>query len=312
MDNVYEQPDYREALAEALLDLRGLALDDPLRDLSRSGLVRVAGQIVIPVNLYASLSFHERRFVEAVARGRNSYQAVLTGRSAARVLGMWVVSLSPERVELALPTGEVPPTYRRQSSVICRRRRAGAYLEAYGVRVTPAIRTFIDIARDHGFTEGLIAADWLLAHGYTREDLHRELDRMGRIRNVAVVRRCIAHATAVSESPYESLARAILIQAGVCDIEPQAWVGGFRVDLLIGGWLVIEVDGDVKYAEDPGLTIRQENRRQKLLGNRGLIFLRYTPRELRKNPQLLAQEVAVRLEAVGVHGASQLHQSDGR
>lgn len=312
MDNVYEQPDYRETLADALLDLRGLALDDPLRDLSHSGLVRVAGQIVMPVNLFANLSFHQRRFVEAVARGRNAYQAVLIGRSAARVLGMWVVSLTPEQVELALPTGEVPPTYRGDSSVICRRRCVDVYEEAYGVRVTLAVRTFIEIARDHGFAEGLIAADWLLAHGYTREDLYRELERMGRIRNVRVVRRCIAHATAVSESPYESLARAILILAGVREIQPQAWVGGYRVDLLIGGWLVIEVDGDVKYAENPGLTIRQENQRQKRLGNRGLVFLRYTPRELRRDPQLLVQEVALRLEALGARGASLLHQSSGR
>ncbi|MCT1413905.1 hypothetical protein EKI51_02045 [Corynebacterium sanguinis] len=305
MDNTYGEPDWRSPLAESLVDLRSLPLDDPLRNLEKSGLVRVAGQIAMPIDLFAGLAFHEQRFVEALARGRNAYQAVLTGRSAARVLGMWVVSLSPEPVELALPSGEVPPTYRRDRSVACRRRCVDTWVDVYGVRTTPPIRTFIDIARDHGFAEGLIAADWLLANGFERDDLYRELAAAGPMRHVRVVRRCIALATAQSESPYESLARAVLIEAGVQGIELQVWAGGFRMDMLIGGWLAIEIDGDVKYSDDPGLTIRQEYERQKSLGNMGFVFLRYSPRHLRERPGDFVQQVLFRLEAAAPHGASQ-------
>lgn len=305
MDNFYGEPEWRGPLAESLVDLRALALDDPLRNLAASGLVRVAGQIAMPADIFADLPFHQNRFVEALARGRSSYEAVVTGRSAARVLGMWVVSLTPEPVELALPSGEVPPTYRRDTAVACRRRPARQYVERFGVRVTPPIRTFIDIARDHGFAEGLIAADWLLANGYERDDLYLELARMGRIRHLRVVRRCIMWATALSESPYESLARALLIEAGVQGIEAQAWAGGYRMDLVVDGWLVIEVDGDVKYADDPGLTIREEYNRQKRLGNAGFVFLRYSPRQLRERPDQFVQEVTLRLEVAALRGASQ-------
>ncbi|SDL94439.1 hypothetical protein SAMN04488535_1334 [Corynebacterium mycetoides] len=303
MDNIYGHPDWRDRLAETLVDLRALPLDDVRRDPAASGLVRLTNQIAIPADVLAELGFPALRFVEAVARGRNAYEAVLTGRSAARVLGMWVVSLTPEPVELALPSGEAPPTYRRERSVVCRRRPPGPFTEVFGARATVPVRTFIEIARTHGFAEGLIAADWLLANGYDRDDLYREVGRMGSFGNVRVVRRCIQFATALSESPYESLARALLIEEGVEGVVVQGRAGRYRMDLLVDDWLAIEVDGDVKYADDPGLTIREEYARQKKLGNMGYVFLRYRPQELREKPELFVAEVLAMLQGTRLPAA---------
>ncbi|WP_158268486.1 DUF559 domain-containing protein [Corynebacterium liangguodongii] len=277
---------------DELVDLRRLRSDDPRRrDPAGHGLTLLTKQIAIPTEVLKRLRFHEDRFVRAVAVGKNAYAAVLLGRSAARVLGMWVVSLGEERVEVCLPSTQVPPTYRRNKKVVCRRRKVPYLDEVHGVRVTLPVRTFIDIARDHGFCEGLIAADWLLARGYTREDLLEGLRRMGKMPNGAVVRRCIEHAKGKSESPYESLARAILIEAGFVNIRVQVPVGGYRLDLLIDDLVALEVDGDVKYSEGAELTILEENNRQKALMNEGFVFLRYRPQELREEPGRVVRQV---------------------
>lgn len=310
MHNTRREPDWRTPLAQQLIELRTLPLNDPRRGRD-TNYVRLTSHVVMEYATYAALKFYEKRFVDAVAVGRNAYSAVLAGRSAARVLGMWVVSLTPEKVELALPSGEVPPTYRRSSEVVCRRRRVAEHVEAHGVRATGPVRTFIDIARDHGFVEGLIAADWLLANGYRREELYRRLRQMGRIRNRNVVRRCIECATGLSESPYESLARALFIDDGIGGIEVQARVDGYRIDLLIRGWLAVEIDGDVKYRDAPESTIVDENNRQKQLGNRGIVFMRYRPQDLRSNYLRVLREVRERLENVGGEGASRVAASAG-
>ncbi|WP_165165006.1 endonuclease domain-containing protein [Corynebacterium qintianiae] len=304
MHNTREE-DWRTPLAEKLIDLRGLPVDDPRRRAPwKHGLTAITKQIAMPAHEFAGLRFHQQRFVDAVARGRNAYEAVLIGRSAARVQGMWVVSLTREPVELALPSSEVPPTYRRSKAVVCRRREVPFHTVVHGVRTTLPVRTFIDIARDHGFAEGLIVADWLLANGFAREVLIEGLSRMGRIRNAPVVRRCIELAAEKSESPYESLARAIFILGGIGNIEVQVSIGGFRVDLLIDGWLAVEIDGDVKYTEDPDMAIVEKINRQKQLGNKGYVFLRYRPAELLKDPLGVLEEVRMRLDGAVNRGAS--------
>lgn len=306
MFNAMAQGDWRTPLAEKLIDLRKLSRTDPRRlDPTSNNLVCLTRQIAMPADVHAELRFHEMRFVEALARGRNSYGAVLVGRSAARVQGMWVVSMSSEPVELALPSAHVPPSYRSAGGVVCRRRPISQHNVIHGVRVTHPVRTFIDIARDHGFAEGLIAADWLRSQGFERGHLVAAVEKMGRFRNLSVVRRCIEHSSAASESPYESLARALFIWGKVGDIEVQVEICGFRVDLLIDGWVAVEIDGDLKYSQDPEQTIIQEYNRQKQIGNLGFAFLRYRPEELRREPRRVLAEVRSTLES----GASQLRNT---
>lgn len=68
-------------------------------------------------------------------------------------------------------------------------------------------------------------------------------------------------------------------------VEPQARIGAFRVDLLIDGWLVLEVDGAAKYdgqtygraVED---VIRSERDREVYLQNQGFVVRRVTPQQL--------------------------------
>ena len=57
MDNIYGHPDWRDRLAETLVDLRALPLDDVRRDPAASGLVRLTNQIAIPADVLAELGF---------------------------------------------------------------------------------------------------------------------------------------------------------------------------------------------------------------------------------------------------------------
>ena len=49
---------------------------------------------------------------------------------------------------------------------------------ASGLRTTDLARTAVDIAREHGFEDGVVAADAALRMGATQGDLHRALERM--------------------------------------------------------------------------------------------------------------------------------------
>ncbi|WIM70426.1 hypothetical protein [Corynebacterium suedekumii] len=59
----------------------------------------------------------------------------------------------------------------------------------------------------------------------------------------------------------------------------------YRVDLLINGWLVVEVDGEMKYRGAFGVTpdeaIRRERRREKEIQNLGYVVLRISAADLR-------------------------------
>ena len=284
----------RWALAEAIVDTRAVRnTDRDVWDAIATGrLTALSAQLYYPTKRWSQLPNHDRRFLEAVAAGRNTSTSVLVGRSAARVGGMWVVALTPEKVELAGRAGNVGPSLRNNPRYSIRRFRLhrSAVYSNHGLRATALIRTAIDIARLYGFCEGLIAFDWLLRAGVERADIAVEMTRMGRFKGCVSARRCLAHATDLSESPYESLARAILIDAGMRPV-PQVNIGAYRADLQVGAAVLVEIDGEVKYARDTAEVIKKENDRKKRIENRGYRILRYRPVDLLRNPAQFIAEV---------------------
>lgn len=84
----------------------------------------------------------------------------------------------------------------------------------------------------------------------------------------------------------------------------------FRADACIDDAVVIEIDGAVKYdgssfGKSAEQTIVEERRREKLIQNRGLIVLRYSPRELLTERARVVREVRQALEAAQQRGWSQ-------
>ncbi len=255
-----------------------------------------------PLEAWSQLPDHDRQWLEVVAAGKGSTGSILVGRSAARVHGMWVFPLGHETVELSLRGGGSSPgrcahpryTFRHS------RLRGSEIREVNGLLVTSAIRTFADIARYHGFAEGLVAADWLRFRGLDADRLHREITDMGRLKGIGTVRRCAEYSTPVVDSGSESLARGLLITEGIGPLTPQYTIGGYRVDLLIGGWLIIEIDGAVKYRGPDAEAVRQrEFNRQKEIANRGYVFLRYSPEFVRRTPHRFIAEVRETLASRG-------------
>ena len=123
---------------------------------------------------------HKQQFAKVVAAGWSTHRAVLISKSAARLWGMWVISREGEEVELAVPSGSVPP--RRLTAKGYRYRRVKSLQESTvsiaGVRATNPARTCLEIARLHGFPDGLVATDSALGrHDVTTYDLREELEK---------------------------------------------------------------------------------------------------------------------------------------
>ena len=288
---------------------RGLELVAGLVDKRKSDerMVAVSASRAMCAEMYATLSSHERRWLRAAAVAQSHPKAVVTGRAAARLTNMWVVATSEETVELMLPSGGVPQRSRWSEGVSYHRGALApheiGYIEAYGgFAVTMPIRTAIDIATRHGFAEGLVAFDWLLAsRKVTRGELEATVDAMRGKKGVAVVRKALAHAVANSQSPYESYARALLICAGLAP-STQAPIGPYLVDLLIGR-VVIEVDGEVKYDDATyrplAETLRREREREVQIQNSGYVVRRVKPADLLRDPDGFVAGVMAALRANG-------------
>ena len=282
----------KEELRRRIVDKRVLShkeldkLRGPYRVLDTS--------IVYAETGWKELRFHERQWLRVEAAAMMSREAVLVGRSAARMHGIWVISTTEEPVELCLLSRGSPPSRRNREGIMFRRMvlRSNEISLRDGHRVTNGFRTFADIARHYGFVEGLVAADYLRRSGFTLELLEREASQLGRLKGVAVVRECIRYCVADSGSPYESFARALLIRAGIGPLLTQYEVAGRYADLCVDGWLLIEIDGNVKYQGPNAERARQEEfERQKRIANRGYVFLRYSPSFLRRYPDQFVREV---------------------
>lgn len=268
--------------------------------------VELGPTVWCPAAVWKRLRYHEQQWLRVEAAAMTSTSAVLAGRSAARKLGMWVISSGDELVEVALPSRSISQSRARSGDYTfhCSRLRADDALVYEGHSVTTPIRTFIDIARYHGFIEGLIAADYLLRRGKDPADIAQEIRRMGRAKGIAMARECLAHAIPNSDSAYESLARGLLIQAGIGPVVAQAKIEHYFADLLVDGWLIIEIDGAVKYeGEDAAEVWNAEFKRQKRIGNKGYVFLRFDPKTLREHPDQFIAEVRATLAGAGLLAA---------
>ncbi len=218
-----------------------------------------------------------RASAAALVRGGH----VISHRSAAAVHGLALVSLPGQSwwdVELTGPA----PHLRAGGSLHIRTAALGEgdVVAWYGMPVTSPARTVVDLARSDR-RQGLVAADSALRDGsLTRAELAGAIEPLtGRPGSVAA-RRAIAMASALSESPLESLTRLLLLDHDVPPPALQEWIidpaDGWRarVDML---WrsrgVVLEADGRLKYTDDE---LWREKRRQERLEQLGWRVVRVT------------------------------------
>ena len=101
--------DKNEAINK-LVNLRTAKAGHPAWHQLDSGvLTQLAPTQAIPSEYYRELKRHEQQWLRAVAVGKSKTRAVLIGRSAARIHGMWVVPRTPELVETTLGSNGYKP-----------------------------------------------------------------------------------------------------------------------------------------------------------------------------------------------------------
>ena len=226
-----------------------------------------------------------------------------------------MLASAEEKVEMALPHNSLPNKDRRHPERIYRKTKLPEPLLVHGTRTVSPARAVIDIARFHGFREGLIAADSALRAGISKKALRQEFARMGRVRNSAVVREVIHHSCAASPSPYASFARALLIQADFpwpmfFEIHYTA-LPGITAQLCINKTYVIDITepGDdttasiQPLADAPSTAAptkprdHAERSRDKRLRDAGFIVIRCSPQQLVQHPERFISEITATISA---------------
>lgn len=151
-----------------------------------------------------------------------------------------------------------------------------------GLPVLDIPRTVVDLAREHGYRAGLVAADGAMQLGVSRSKLAASAREMAGWPFSLTVDAVVADADPGAESAAETLGRELVVEAGLGPVETQFPVripGGVAwLDMRVGRHAV-EVDGKVKIvsADDGGVARKEatqvlwdERKRQQLVCAEGL------------------------------------------
>ncbi len=165
----------------------------------------------------------------------------------------------------------------------------------FGMRVTTAARTVVDLARASPFMAAVVAADAALrADKTTKAELTHVCDACGQWPGVTRAREVVRFSDGGAESVLESCARVVFRQLGLEPPELQVTIHGdafaFRVDFC---WprhrTIAEADGLAKYADRKD--ILEQFRRDRLLREAGYKVVHFTWRELFETPAAVVARV---------------------
>lgn len=168
----------------------------------------------------------------------------------------------------------------------------------FGVPVTTVARTVIDLARTSTFADGVVAADSAIRKRLTsKSQLRAVLATSPRRRGAAQAARVVDFASGESESALESIARVAFDREGLPAPALQIWIPAptgeaiGRVDFYWARYKTIaEVDGAMKYDEDPGRA-RAQLRRDKRLREAGYEVVHFTWQEIMTQPAEVAASI---------------------
>lgn len=290
-------PDWKDT--HRLVLLRHLPYDSPeIRDRLSSGtLLRLTSEVAVPADHYRNLPPWGQAEARAAAVGLTVDKGVVAGKAAARLWGVELLHVEKE-VEVQLP-GRARASGRRTWTTGARYRSVilpdRYHTVERGIRVTTPMRCLLDIARHESPHEAVVALDSArrLWPGLTVDVIRRDIALMGPVRNGAKFHAALERSLPGIGSPWETLARLLLLDAALPAIHTIETQVGFRdpltgrsyfVDILINGWLVLEVDGRSKYrgayGDTPAAVVLAERDREKALQNLGRVVLRVGKSEL--------------------------------
>lgn len=184
-------------------------------------------------------------------------RAALSHASAAIAADLPVLGRAVDQPCVTVESGTA---LRRLAKVHLHRATLGDVGMVGGVPVTPIARTVVDLAREHGFAEGVVTADAALREGLTTPAaLTSVLELQRQWPGIKTARRVVGFADGRSESPLESVSRiridahrlsAPQLQALICDEHGRIVT---RSDFYWDEFGVVgEADGAMKWEDDPG------------------------------------------------------------
>ena len=187
----------------------------------------------------------------------------------------------------------------------------GAVVETDGGLATDIATALVHATAVTGVVAGVVSADRALAtRRCSMTQLHEAAAAAQPLRAHRRLARMLALLDARSESVAESRARLIFIQAGLT-VRSQVKIadpGGAvvaRADLLIGEWVVVEVDGAGKYADDPdGRALFREKLREDRLRELGYEVVRVTWADLADPARLIVRVRAAMARAEVRHAGT--------
>jgi hypothetical protein len=218
---------------------------------------------------------------------------VASHRSAATLHGLSLLTKPPDGiVTLTLPPGRRHGSY-GQASVIRHSAELPAQqvTELFGLPVTTAGRTVIDIARTSPFMEGVVVADSAVHKLLTsKSDLRAVLASCAGWPGIGRAREVAGFASGLAESVFESCARVVFREHGLPPPQLQVLLSGAdggviaRVDFFWAQYRVAgESDGLLKYKDSRAAIA--ELKRDRLLREAGYEVVHLTWQELFGQPE---------------------------
>jgi hypothetical protein len=181
--------------------------------------------------------------------------AVLSHTSAARALGLPLYAVDVDLSHVTrmgkTQSSRVQAGVKHHVAAL----RAAEVISTEGLRVTRAERTVADLAREHGYLPGLVAADAALCRGSSLEQLQATALSMREWEGAPAINAVVSAANGGAQTPIETLGRVVLLRMGIDDLVLQhviAFAEGGRAECDIyspGLNHVFECDGKVKYRE---------------------------------------------------------------
>ncbi|MDY5786140.1 hypothetical protein [Corynebacterium sp.] len=228
----------------------------------------------------------ELELIRGVAARTRS--AVVTGPAAAKLRGLHTLD-RVSSVDLLLP-GAVRAAKSRGGATNAIYR--SGYLapehivEHEGIRVVSTIQMAFDTCRYYGPLAALVVLESARFRRpeVTEAELLELADTLPRAKGLAMFRRVIAYSAATSQTALETVGRHALIEARIPGLNSIRGQVSFeyldlarshhhgRMDLLINGFICVELDGRGKYTSD--IVSHEERFREKYLLNQGLLVLR--------------------------------------
>jgi hypothetical protein len=231
-------------------------------------------------------------------------RAVASHQSAATLRGLDLLNGLPAGiVYVTVPPGARAGSYRRANVI----RHSAALPEAhvtklFGVPMTTAARTAVDIARTGTFMAGVVTADSALHQRWTsKSELRHVLASSDGWPGIGNAKMVVEFASSLAESVLESCARVVFHERGLPPPELQVAIFGqdgspiARVDFF---WrengVVAEADGLLKYQS--GADAIAELKRDRLLREQGLDVIHFTWEELFRERERVAGRILAAFE----------------